>query len=598
MTAKTASVWDSSSKGLLPIVIGVTGHLDMVPDDAMTQGIIDVFDYLKASYPHTPLVLLSPLAAGADQFVAELAVRSKIRLIVPMPMPRHLYEKDFKDPAIFKKYKTLLDRAELVLELPLREGDSEEDVFEGSEARNYQYARVGAYIVQHCQLLIALWDGFPSTSIGGTGHIVPFMLEGVPEPYDPSYTPVDLPERGPVYHIQTQRKVNNGSVPDSGYHDQFPKCYPDQGRGSGEAAITETSFHIDYPRIFKDHKDAKRVYDSLLKKVEVFNLDYLMHSTEDRRKQSAELFYSGNVSRPDIEGIREHYLAADLLAQKYHSSTLKTFARLFFMVFLAALFFELFGHSVWKNFAAFVLYAISLVIAYVLFFMAWIDNRQNKHQDYRALAEGLRVQFFWRLSGLEDSVADYYLRKQRSEMDWVPKAIRVWNVRPVRSVDKKSMNPDWDRMQEILEHWTKNQAGYYEKASARDHRSLIKRKLIIRSLLALTLLITGVFLYLHIYEEISEHTEHVVMYMIGIMSVAAALLHGHMEKRAFVEHVKQYERMAELFSHADGRLKEFISSKNPDKAYRLIIELGKEALIEHGDWLFLHRERPLEVPHK
>lgn len=36
---------------------------------------------------------------------------------------------------------------------------------------------------------------------------------------------------------------------------------------------------------------------------------------------------------------------------------------------------------------------------------------QNKFQDYRALAEGLRVQFFWRLGGLTDSVGDHYLLK-------------------------------------------------------------------------------------------------------------------------------------------------------------------------------------------
>jgi hypothetical protein len=29
----------------------------------------------------------------------------------------------------------------------------------------------------------------------------------------------------------------------------------------------------------------------------------------------------------------------------------------------------------------------------------------------------------------------------------------------------------------------------------------------------------------------------------------------------------------------------------------LIEELGKEALSENGDWILLHRDRPLDVPH-
>ena len=32
------------------------------------------------------------------------------------------------------------------------------------------------------------------------------------------------------------------------------------------------------------------------------------------------------------------------------------------------------------------------------------------------------------------------------------------------------------------------------------------------------------------------------------------------------------------------------------EAQELLIELGKEALGENGDWMLLHRERPLEVP--
>ena len=51
-------------------------------------------------------------------------------------------------------------------------------------------------------------------------------------------------------------------------------------------------------------------------------------------------------------------------------------------------------------------------------------QRQEKGQDYRALAEGLRVQMFWCLAGLGQSVPANYLQRQRSELDWVRAAIR------------------------------------------------------------------------------------------------------------------------------------------------------------------------------
>ena len=48
-------------------------------------------------------------------------------------------------------------------------------------------------------------------------------------------------------------------------------------------------------------------------------------------------------------------------------------------------------------------------MAYTLYLWAkWWGDYDNKYFDYRALAEGLRVQIFWRIAGLRDSVADHY----------------------------------------------------------------------------------------------------------------------------------------------------------------------------------------------
>ena len=47
------------------------------------------------------------------------------------------------------------------------------------------------------------------------------------------------------------------------------------------------------------------------------------------------------------------------------------------------------------------------------------QDYQNKHQDYRALAEALRIQFFWHVAGVSEKVVDHYLRKaaRRAGMD-------------------------------------------------------------------------------------------------------------------------------------------------------------------------------------
>ena len=52
----------------------------------------------------------------------------------------------------------------------------------------------------------------------------------------------------------------------------------------------------------------------------------------------------------------------------------------------------------------------------------------------QVIAEGLRVQFFWRLTRIDDCAADHYLRTQRTEMDWIRMAIMSLSVvsRPPR----------------------------------------------------------------------------------------------------------------------------------------------------------------------
>lgn len=51
------------------------------------------------------------------------------------------------------------------------------------------------------------------------------------------------------------------------------------------------------------------------------------------------------------------------------------------------------------------------------------SRRERIRFDHRALAEGLRVQTYWILAGLADSVPASYMQRQRGEMDWFRRAI-------------------------------------------------------------------------------------------------------------------------------------------------------------------------------
>src|SRR5438094_7688168 len=90
----------SARAACLPLVLGITGHRDLRDEDipGLEAAVKAIFADLQARCPNTPLMLLSPLAEGADRLAARVALDMGVRLVVPLPMPRQLYLDDFSDP--------------------------------------------------------------------------------------------------------------------------------------------------------------------------------------------------------------------------------------------------------------------------------------------------------------------------------------------------------------------------------------------------------------------------------------------------------------------------------------------------------------------
>jgi len=83
---------------------------------------------------------------------------------------------------------------------------------------------------------------------------------------------------------------------------------------------------------------------------------------------------------------------------------------------------------------------------------------------------------------------------------------------------------------------------------------------------------------------------------IDLLLAGAALLHHANERMAYSEHLKQYRRMLIIFGNAVESIQVLLKSGKFAAATTCLRALGKEALIENGDWVLLHRQRPLEMP--
>lgn len=164
--------------------IGVTGHRVLSDETAIAAAVDEILSRLQRVLPSRPvtsvsLEVVSPLGEGADRIVAERVLRLPgATLEVPLPLPEGDYEQDFGSDASRRRFHELLDRASRVWVV-------------GGSDRNDAYERAGAYVVESCDVLIAIWDHQPARGVGGTGDIVALARRrGVPafliDPRSPS----------------------------------------------------------------------------------------------------------------------------------------------------------------------------------------------------------------------------------------------------------------------------------------------------------------------------------------------------------------------------------------------------------------------------
>lgn len=165
------------------LVVGVTGHRSYSDPDNVRALISAELKKITTANPQRKLVILSALAAGADQDVARIALDEfGAELWAVAPFPLELYQSDFDDPSRSDLY-TLLDRASRYDEMPQRFGSIVETAVRGS-VRDRQYALAGAYVMQNSEHLIAVWDGREARGTGGTGEVISWVHQRrVPEPY-------------------------------------------------------------------------------------------------------------------------------------------------------------------------------------------------------------------------------------------------------------------------------------------------------------------------------------------------------------------------------------------------------------------------------
>ncbi|HEX5459609.1 MAG TPA: hypothetical protein VFX20_06515 [Steroidobacteraceae bacterium] len=547
--------------GRLPIVIGVTGHRFLRAADLQRhrEHVSAFFTKLRQRYPATPLRIVTALAEGADRLVAEVALEQGHELLVPLPLEPADYERDF--PETLAEFHAILRRIppEQVFVLPHDAGPGPEQV-SPQDWREKRYRAVGMFLAQQSHLLLALWDGQATSSGAGTAAVVQMKLEGPSGLPEAGLRPLDAEDGGPVYHVHAPR-------------------------------AGETAHALKEPEWLLPQEEDEALFHTLCSRIERFNSEPLRRSYLDRLPHAAgALLPNIAACSASEQALGTAFAAADLYARHYQRLTRLVLRLTLLFAAVLAVIFELYAEVLpWRALPITYLAAFASLTVVLL----WQRQRDvhGRYLDYRALAEGLRVQFYWRLAGLPDSAASSYLRKQLDELRWIREALRA----AAALSPPKSAHPEL-----ALEHWVGGQATYYADRTVSQRKRLHLYEKGSQLFLGAGLLATFTLVVAWTRLESLPIWHRWLVVLMGFAPIGAALWETYAERLGLRAQVNQYARFAGIFRRAK-RFAEQLErgGTRHDKRHALLAllrELGREALMENGDWVLLLRERPIVLP--
>ncbi len=467
---------------------------------------------------NTPIILLSSLAPGADQWVVEAAreLDPDIRALAPLPFLKDQYleastfnpDGVSKDEAASKFLAEFPDKNVFVVRL-LDELDLDDDALRarhksiltgsaGKQERDRRYAAAGEYVAAYSDILIALTDkpiGEAENAIANPGAsegaraIAELKRRGITSGLLPILPALSWADNGPVIHVYAPRK-SKGELGNTAKLGNEVKLRNAEGK----------SLEVLYPYDCRppgvsekenDHPDWLKAGYSILKVVsehlERLNTEEIYVDPGGEGRAIAKMLpeapdHSGTQRSHACSTVGEHLQATlDRLARlrcrmasysAYYNMHLNRLKRaLFGLAFASAFFFSLADNWDVKAAAipipqAFFVIALGLTLAaWIVFFCFRRSAAAERCDDYRAIAEGLRVQFYWTACGSGESVASNYLQRQRGELGWIRNVISVaaFPYEQARvefnrlSVEKKRAILD-----SIRETWIKGQCIYFK----------------------------------------------------------------------------------------------------------------------------------------
>lgn len=546
--------------GRIPITVGVVGHLDVVTTNEQKLQIENLFRDLAAEYPNSPIYLFSSIAEGADRYVARIFLELKknqeelcdrFELIVPMPFEKEEYKNDFSEESD-KEFDDLLAQAK-------------RSFFVGYESdvtdRPQQYLKTGKLVADSSLILIALWDGEAGKK-GGTADIVKHKITGDDDTVAESTFEYD----GTVFILPSKRTKSSYEVT--------------AGLKNKEALTLK---HILKDQVLKD----------ALEKIEEINSDSFDITESDFEKSQFNLFNAPGKLDASQKPILKWYSIMDLLSLHFRKIDIIITICLFSFGLMLILSLSVYSNILTRRWVLSIA-MFFVVAATLIYFYSGSTNNHRKYLYNRTLAEALRIQFYWNIAGINKNVSDYILRIYRKEFTWVKHILSAvygitYNTRPISS----------ETIDDLTYNWVKNQADFFESAIINMTRQIGFYHKISNFSFGLAFALLGSILIFGKFYQSSNYHDWLLIITESLLGVFA-LIKAYIQMKGYEPLINQYELMHVIYQRAESKIKEVndqILDITEKQSYfkELFFVIGKEALIENGNWYLIFKEREPEV---
>jgi len=554
--------------------IGVAGHRELGQADDLRKPVREAILRLLTLVPVAPgaglaLVVVSPLAEGADRLVAEevlaagadrLVLRDMLRdmlssgtdqlvsetvladidarLEVALPMDAGEYAEDFKTEESKTDFRRLLARA--------RAGD----IWQAPPGldREEAYERAGRYVADRCDALIAVWDGEKSRGRGGTAEIVGYAQEkGVPIAW------VHTKEGPPV------------------------TCALENSRADILRAAAEKLRKYNSARIEKSVFDERvrglrtELMPDIAKEIPVDPL---------------------GLSRETIAGwVFPYFIRADILALRYQRRfrwlSLAIFALAALAVAVVAVQTNFWPRLDW-------LAAFEVVFLGTLLGILIMGRRLRLHDQWissRFLAERLRSSYFLALAGTGDR------RARSARLAYLSDSSEAWIERALTEVSARRPEldagvPPVSALRDYLNHyWIESQVAYQEKTSGRQHTFEYRLIRLTALLFSLTLVAACVHIFarsIHIH----GFWEGFLVVVSIVVPAFGAAVHGIGTQRQFRHHADRYRRMAGVLAQVHAEMTDAATIEQVREVAAATEQVMRE---ENSDWFGVMRFHDMEL---